>query len=385
MCVDFPCVIETERMDNKSIQGLISTHFSLWEFYFFIFINMSHFTVLVIGEEIEEALAPFHEFECTWEDNEFVQNISQLEEAKKEYSEYSRRVYVDPEGKYHAPYNDEFYRDPTPEEQEKHSLWWMWCGGWISWTSKDWWDGRWYRPKVSFIPEWWEEKSVSISELETFREWASDYYGKKIINKTESPDLQKEHKYWWMRVDENWEVIEMIGRTNPNSHWDWYEIGGRWAWQIFVKEWVDRELPNFSWGWSNEEKVKVANERRTDSALIKEIDMEKMIENKRKNAEDTYNSVKKWERIWISRSEKEFIDSHTLEEYLEEYMEAPISTYAVVMKNSEWKYEWTAKWEMWWFWCSHESISEKEWSEKYKKFISELSPDTRITFVDCHT
>jgi hypothetical protein len=345
---------------------------------------MSHFTVLVIWDQIEEALAPFHEFECTWEDNEYIQNVDQLEEAKKQYADSSRRVYVDLKGKYHAPYNDEFYRDLTPEE-EKENHGWMGCWNWKSWSSKDWGDGKGYRTKMQFIPEGWYEKEVPISELETFREWASDYYGKKIINKTETPDLQKEHKYWWMRVDEKWEIMEMIDRTNPNSHWDWYQIGGRWAWQIFLKEWIEYDLPNFSWGWSNEDKLRVVNERRADSALIKEIDMDRMREDRRKSAEETYNDVKSWKRIWIRKSEQEFIETHTLEEYLEEYMESPISTYAVVMKNSDWKYEWTAKWEMWWFWCSDDSMSEKEWSDKYKAFIETLAPDTRITYVDCHT
>jgi len=99
---------------------------------------MSHFTVLVIGDDVERALAPFHEFECTGHDDEFVQDLSQLEEAKKEYSEYTRTVYVDPEGKYHAPYNDEFYRELTPEEEKE---------------GHNWGDGKGYRVKMSFIPE----------------------------------------------------------------------------------------------------------------------------------------------------------------------------------------------------------------------------------------
>lgn len=36
---------------------------------------MSHFSVLVIGENPEQQLAPYHEFECTGDDNEFVQNV----------------------------------------------------------------------------------------------------------------------------------------------------------------------------------------------------------------------------------------------------------------------------------------------------------------------
>lgn len=35
---------------------------------------MSHFTVLVIGPNYEEQLAPYHEFECTGCDDEYVQD-----------------------------------------------------------------------------------------------------------------------------------------------------------------------------------------------------------------------------------------------------------------------------------------------------------------------
>lgn len=43
---------------------------------------MSHFTVLVIGDDPEEQLAPFHEYECTGENDEYVQDIDQTEEVQ---------------------------------------------------------------------------------------------------------------------------------------------------------------------------------------------------------------------------------------------------------------------------------------------------------------
>jgi hypothetical protein len=46
---------------------------------------MSHFTVLVIGDDPERQLAPYHEFECTGDDNEFVQDIDITEEVREEY------------------------------------------------------------------------------------------------------------------------------------------------------------------------------------------------------------------------------------------------------------------------------------------------------------
>jgi hypothetical protein len=42
---------------------------------------MSHFTVMVIGEEIEKQLAPFHEFECTGCNDEYVQDVDVTAES----------------------------------------------------------------------------------------------------------------------------------------------------------------------------------------------------------------------------------------------------------------------------------------------------------------
>lgn len=55
---------------------------------------MSHFTVLVIGENPEDQLAPFHEFECTGIDDQYIQNIDQTEEVISEY-EKGKEEYSD--------------------------------------------------------------------------------------------------------------------------------------------------------------------------------------------------------------------------------------------------------------------------------------------------
>jgi len=48
---------------------------------------MSHFTVLVVGDNPEKQLAPYHEFECTGRNDEYVQTIDILPEALKKYNE----------------------------------------------------------------------------------------------------------------------------------------------------------------------------------------------------------------------------------------------------------------------------------------------------------
>ena len=47
---------------------------------------MSHFSCVVIGDDPAFQLAPFHEFECTGRDDEFVQNIDRLEDVRSEYA-----------------------------------------------------------------------------------------------------------------------------------------------------------------------------------------------------------------------------------------------------------------------------------------------------------
>lgn len=47
---------------------------------------MSHFSVLVVGDNVEVQLAPYHEFECTGRDDQYVQEIDETEEARAEYA-----------------------------------------------------------------------------------------------------------------------------------------------------------------------------------------------------------------------------------------------------------------------------------------------------------
>lgn len=48
---------------------------------------MSHFAVLVIGENVEEQLAPYHEFECTGMNDQYVQDIDITEDVNKAIEE----------------------------------------------------------------------------------------------------------------------------------------------------------------------------------------------------------------------------------------------------------------------------------------------------------
>jgi hypothetical protein len=49
---------------------------------------MSHFTVLVVGENYEQQLAPYHEFECTGEDDRYVQDIDVTADTLADYEKH---------------------------------------------------------------------------------------------------------------------------------------------------------------------------------------------------------------------------------------------------------------------------------------------------------
>ena len=150
------------------------------------------------------------------------------------------------------------------------------------------------------------------------------FYTERYREKFESfEECYKAHGRDWngnaYRKDEDG-VWREYSKSNPDAHWDWYEIGGRWAGKIQVKDGVEFNNPNFSWGWSEEKKREILEQRLTDSALKKDI---------------------------------ENLDS--------------LSVYAVVRYGE-------------WIDNGYEDMPK----ENIQKILAELEPDTRITFVDCH-
>ena len=149
------------------------------------------------------------------------------------------------------------------------------------------------------------------------------YYSKQGKEYADFDECYKENgEDWngnsWRKGEDG--VWREYSRWNQDGHWDWREVGGRWAGMIKVKEGVEYEKPSFSWGWSQEEKEKVLAERKTDTALLKDID----------NIEDLY-------------------------------------AYAIVSDG-----EWT------------ESYDDENGKKEVQELLKSLDPDTRITFVDCH-
>lgn len=182
---------------------------------------MSHFSVLVIGDNPEEKLAPFHEFESTGRDDKYVQDIDITEEALKEYNSRTVTMVEVPDVGLVKDTDDMFFREPTPEESND-MIGSTGIRNGKYYKAKDWEDGKGYRPKVHEIPE--GSTLVEVPENQAFPEFVEYYYGYTLGKSM--------YGYVEQLPDGSYRVIK---RTNPNAKWDWYCLGGRWSNMLRMK------------------------------------------------------------------------------------------------------------------------------------------------------
>jgi hypothetical protein len=394
---------------------------------------MSHFTVLVIGNDPEKQLAPFHEFECTGWDDEFVQDVDMTEEARQEYESHEITCYQDPEGGLHSKFIDgdwdpQFFRDPTLEETEKYNL--DKVGVFdrsghkddVEWYMKDWGDGRGHRAKIKSLPEGWKEVKAKTSLLEGFAEFVEGWYGGGgTVPFGEKPDLSKKHKYGYILLDEAGNVAKVVDRTNPNKHWDWYQIGGRWNGSFKLKP---RPKSKAVLGKAGLQRLdpdyKPVGPGYADQCIKGDIDVEGMRDEAGERAAKEYDKYvsltagcpplvswkdiqKKhtvdgktdWDKAHKEYSEQPIVkavrnDKEAIwwdledfqcsrEEYIARDRANAIGTFAVV-KDGQW-YE---KGEMGWWGCVHDEKDDDEWGRQFSDLFDSLPDDTLLTMVDCH-
>lgn len=375
---------------------------------------MSHFSVLVVGENVEAQLAPYHEFECTGRDDEYVQNVDKTAEARAEYDGRKVKRLRNPEGKLFDPYEDRFYLDPTPEELKIIGpIAGSGCGSGLSWTSKDWNDGRGYRAKVRKVPSSWEEIEVPIEKVQSFAEWAADWYGLHFVREGHEPDLADLHKYGYIVVRKA-EVVAVVDRTNPNKKWDWWELGGRWTGFFKMKpnrppimvgrpglmterakrghgDVAKKRDIDFD-GMRDEAGDKAAERWDVVNAVLREHPPLETWESARarfENIDDARDFYHKQPAMVALRANKQ-ASEHTLwdgpdkylvsrVEYVQRARDSAISTFAVVRDG-----KWYERGKMGWWGVVSDEKDDAEWSRQFAALLDELPDDTLLSVVDCH-
>lgn len=400
---------------------------------------MSHFTCLVIGANYEDQLAPFHEYECTGRNDQYVQDVDITEDARAEYADYTRSMMVNDEtGERVDAYDDRFYRDPTPEETAKIGpLAGSGGGHGMCWTSRDWGDGLGYRTKIHYTPDGWTEQRVPISELQTFAEFVEDYYGAEAIPFGQQPKVgpveiprgsetrdQYPHRFGYALLDENGEVSKVIDRTNPNKEWDWYVVGGRWRGLFPLKEGAALKAEDLGEPGTgetvlgpNRTKEHLQN-RKVDHIRKGDVDFERARDEAAEQAnkqfdvweecftkhgkprswteirEENENNIEKARELYHEqpciaawqKTDDYYPFTNPVEEYgfdreahVQRWRNRALVPFAVVKDG-----KWHEKGSMGWWGIVSDERDQEEWNTEVQRLYDDLPDDTMLTLIDCH-
>lgn len=218
-----------------------------------------------------------------------------------------------------------------------------------------------------------------------------DKYDIEYLNANTDEELYKLQIYEDESYDKNGNHLTTY---NPNSKWDWYEIGGRWNKILLVKEEV-KDIEEGTPSWGNLDSInKKAPEgfKWVTGAKIKDIEFEKAIE-----FNNTYNkSIRFWE-LYVegqepqNEEEKEMIkwEIYKKEYYIERYetkenyakINSIFTTWALLDEKG-----WHEKGEMGWFAMANDTKdSELLFIEKFTETIQKPeNQDKYLVIVDCY-
>lgn len=212
---------------------------------------------------------------------------------------------------------------------------------------------------------------------------------------------------------------------NPNSKWDWYQIGGRWTGFFELKDGGQGALGDASWA----RKGDPAEVGTVDIVRKGDVDWELMRSKARAGAEARYDAmVKLTEGLPLPRTWEEVLASKNVELAPEEQRVALVNEARRDYHNQPWvkamkgeldvlggpedymvgdpdartKYiqraedamgvpyavvhqgEWLAQGKMGWFGMSSGEQPAEVWYAKVRELLDSLPDDTLLTLVDCH-
>ena len=218
-----------------------------------------------------------------------------------------------------------------------------------------------------------------------------DKYDIEYLNANTDEELYKLQIYEDESYDKNGNHLTTY---NPNSKWDWYEIGGRWNKILLVKEEV-KDIEEGTPSWGNLDSInKKAPEgfKWVTGAKIKDIEFEKAIE-----FNNTYNKSIRFWGLYVegqepqNEEEKEMIkwEIYKKEYYIERYetkenyakINSIFTTWALLDEKG-----WHEKGEMGWFAMANDTKdSELLFIEKFTETIQKPeNQDKYLVIVDCH-
>lgn len=323
---------------------------------------MSHFTVLVIGEDYEKQLAPYHEYESTGIDDEFVVDVDVTGDVQRYFNEPQRVVRLSSRvilSKYDASHT---YGVPKDAEELEMSA---------------------------------DEARVHGIGHATLDDAARDYYGHDVI--------VRDGRYF--------------NRTNPNHKWDWYQLGGRWTGFFKLKPGAPGRL-----GVQSPMSKELARPRSADQVLKGDVDFEAMRAEAEDAARTLWNDTRQITggETWVTWQDtlKKFPDRTPEDMNLARraYHDQPSLVALKTSKDDRFSWEirdeltldleeyvnlrraeataphafikdgrWVESGEMGLFGIVHDAGDPLIWAQSVSDLLDSLPDDTLLSLVDCHT
>jgi hypothetical protein len=327
---------------------------------------MSHFTVMVIGDNVAEQLQPYHEYECTGIDDQYVVDVDVTDQLNAVLAEETEAVRLD-DGTVKSRYDDQFYTKISDNEIDRK-----------------------LDRKEFELPTGAQIVKMTRNQLREFE-------GESV------EEFAKEYGNWFERDG------RYYNHTNQNAKWDWWVVGGRWT--GFFK------LKSGATGVVGEPGLmtKPASERTADAALKSAIDFDGMRHKAEEKATKRWRQVRQitpetwesWDSIrnrvsdialardtyWEQPAIKalrapphgrDFFDiddnlAGSLEDYVAAARDAACVPYALVRDS-----QWYARGDMGWWGISSNEQNRGDWNRKVNELLDSLPDDTLLTIVDCH-
>lgn len=190
--------------------------------------------------------------------------------------------------------------------------------------------------------------------------------------------------------------------VNPNSFYDWYQIGGRWLYMFLVRSDCAFAIGSET-SWFNESPEPpyapdgykwTAGARKKDIAwdIMKQLEIQghtkwfRTLEDcfKSRLAPENYPYARITEKGIQSWQSYMYKNGETLEQYLERHdlgaaCKYPCSPYGFVHDD-----EYCSRGDMGWFGISTNDKDEKVWRDTVQHYLEELPEDMWLVSLDCH-
>lgn len=285
--------------------------------------NMSHFTVMVIGNNPQDQLAPYHEFECTGVDDQYIQDIDQTQDIL-----------------------DLMSGDDPMTLQEA-----LECHGLDDRTIND-----------GGAPDTAGPHKYGYAVLD------SSGLLIKAVDRT-NPNA----KWDWRTLGGRWSGFLLLknGRKADSAikkDID-FDLMAERAKAKAIDQYNDLakqfggEIPKIDISW----KEMLADQSFADHDA-------------RRDAYWAQPALAKMKELKIDTFYTDLEDYQcTVEEFGNRAADESIATYALVIGS-----KWYAKGEMGWFGMSSGDVDQSEWNEKVRQMLASVSDDTLISIYDCH-